>query len=88
MKKQDRLKQLEQAIQLTEKAKNETESEIQSGDTSEEKAEWLEIHTETEKRLKERRENLTKSPVWNGGATKRYELDKIKRTSAANWYQR
>ena len=57
MKKQDRLKQLDQAIHLAEKAKKETTAEIQAGDTSEEKAEWLEIHTETENRLKERRKN-------------------------------
>jgi len=63
MKKQDRLRRLDQAIQLAEKAKKETSDEIESGDTSEGKAEWLEIHTETEKRLKERRENLTKRPV-------------------------
>ena len=55
MKKQDRLKQIDQAIRIAENAKKETESDIQSGDTSKEKAEWLEIHTETEKRLKERR---------------------------------
>ena len=59
MKKQDRLKQIDQAIRIAENAKNETAADIQSGDISEEKQEWLEIHAETEKRLKEKREKLS-----------------------------
>jgi hypothetical protein len=60
MKNTDRLKQLDQAIQLTEKAKQDSAADIQSGDTSEEKAEWLEIHAETLERLRHRREKFTK----------------------------
>jgi hypothetical protein len=60
MKNADRLKQLDQAIQLTEKAKQDSAADIQSGDTSEEKAEWLGYHAETLERMKQRREKFTK----------------------------